>query len=122
MYNNIIMLKFFLRCNSAVKSFVELIKYIFTIPDVKVFFSVKLCQDPLEKFFGCQRQKGGTNDNPNVQQFCYNTQTFRVVNSVCGDVRGNCRGAKRPKPIDGDKENLPLPKRAHNSNKKKEHK
>lgn len=41
------------------KSFVELVRYIFTIPGVKAFLSECLCQDPLEKFFGCQRQRGG---------------------------------------------------------------
>ena len=40
------------------KSFVELIQYIFTVPGVKVFLSEKISQDPLEKFFGCQRQRG----------------------------------------------------------------
>ena len=39
-------------------SFVELVKYLFTIPDVTSFLSEKLCQDPLEKFFGSQRQRG----------------------------------------------------------------
>ena len=65
----------------------ELVNYIFQIPGVKAFLSEKLCQDPLEKFFGCQRQRGGVNDNPNVQQFCANTQALRVINSVCGNVR-----------------------------------
>lgn len=83
----------------------------FTIPGVTAFLSEKLCQDPLEKFFGCQYQRGGVNDNPTVHQFCWNTQASRVVNSVCRDVSGNCRGLKRLKPIDWKKENTPLPKR-----------
>lgn len=41
----------------TVKSFVELVNFIFQIPGVKAFLSEKLCQDPLEKFFGCQRQR-----------------------------------------------------------------
>ena len=28
--------------------------------------SERLCQDPLELFFGCQRQCGGTHENPTV--------------------------------------------------------
>ena len=35
-----------------------------------------LCQDPLESFFGCQRERGGTSDNPNVAEFCSNTQAL----------------------------------------------
>ena len=60
------------------------------------FLSNNLCQDPLEKFFGCQRQRGGTSDNPNVLEFYQNTQALRVIDSLCqGPVRGNSR--KRPR-------------------------
>ena len=40
----------------TVKSFVELVEYIFTISSVKMFLSERISQDPLENFFGCQRQ------------------------------------------------------------------
>ena len=74
-------------------SFVELMKYLFTVPGVEVFFSCHICQDPLEKFFGNQRQIGGTHDNTTVYDFQKNTQPLRVVNSFCrGTVKGNCRG------------------------------
>lgn len=67
-------------------------QYLFTLPDVKVSFSRRICQDPLEKFFGCQRQIGRTHDNPTVKEFQQNTQTLRVVNTVCrGSVKANCR-------------------------------
>ena len=95
----------------TVKSFVELVRQLFSLPDVKVFLSEKLCQDPLENFFGCQRQRGGVNDNPTVQQFYTNTQALRTINEICHDVRGNCRGLKRSQPIDWEKESAPLPKR-----------
>ena len=65
---------------STVKSFVELVRFLFTIPGVTCFLSEKLCQDPLEKFFGCQRQRGGVNENPTAQEFCKNTQALRVNN------------------------------------------
>lgn len=95
---------------SLVKSFVELVKFIFTIPGVTTFLSERLSQDPLEKFFGCQRQRGGVNENPNVHDFCKNTQALRVIHSTCiSSVRSNCRGNKEP--IDLDQENRPLPKR-----------
>ena len=97
-------------CVIAVNSFVELVHYIMKIPGITVFFSERLSQDPLEKFFGCQRQRGKTNENPNVQQFCKNSQALRVINGTCGNVsKGNCRGSKYA--IDWEKENRPLPKR-----------
>lgn len=47
------------------------------------FLSNHLCQDPLENFFGCQRQRGGTGDNPSITEFYHNTQALRVVDSFC---------------------------------------
>ena len=88
----------------------ELVELIFKIPNVEVFLSERLCQDPLEKFFGCQRQRGKSNENPNMQQFCSGTQALRVINGTCGSVsRGNCRGNKSI--IDWEKESQPLAKR-----------
>ena len=96
--------------NVTVNSFVELVELIFKIPNVEVFLSERLCQDPLEKFFGCQRQRGKSNENPNMQQFCSGTQALRVIDGTCGSVsRGNCRGNKSI--IDWEKESQPLAKR-----------
>ena len=88
----------------------ELVRYLFTLPDVKSFLSPRICQDPLERFFGCQRQRGGVHDNPNAQEFMKNAQALRVIKSVSrAPKRGNCRGGT----TDKDKENVdePLPKR-----------
>ena len=74
-------------------SFVELARYVFTIPGVTVILSNRLCQDPLENFFGQQRQRGRTNENPNVRDFMKNTQALRIINNTCGNIRGNCRGS-----------------------------
>ena len=49
---------------SLVNSFVSMVKYIFTIPGVEVFLSNCICQDPLERFVGQQRQRGRVNENP----------------------------------------------------------
>ena len=96
----------------TVSSFVDLVKYIFTIPGVKEFLSERLSQDPLENFFGCQRQRGGTNKNPTAHEFCRNTTALHVVNSLCGNIKsGNCRGNKVK--LDFNKENEPLPKRRY---------
>ena len=92
------------------KSFIELLRYIFKIPGVKFFLSERLSQNPLENFFGCQRQRCRTNENPNLNEFCKNTQALRVINSVCGTIsKGNCRGNKQG--VDMDENNKPLPKR-----------
>ena len=65
------------------KSFVALVRYLFTLPDVKSFLRQRVCQDPLERFFfGCQRQRGGVHNNPNVKEFTKNTQAIRVMKSA----------------------------------------
>lgn len=97
----------------------ELVPYLFKIPGVTCFLSEKLSQDPLEKFFGCQRQKGRTNDNPTAYEFMKNTQALRVIDSIqVKDITENCRGTKR-KSYDLESVDLckPLKKRKrHTSN------
>ena len=75
-----------------------------------MFLSERLSKDPLENFFGCQRQRRGAHENPkHVSEFCKNTNTLRVINAVCGNVsRGNCRGNKQA--IDLQVESRPLRK------------
>ena len=102
--------------STIVPSFVQLVRFLFDVPGVDVFLSEKISQDPLEKFFGLQRQRGKTNDNPTTVEFLNDTEHLRVINSVCQpSIRSNCRGAKgkdkRHAPIELDKENTPLPKR-----------
>lgn len=95
----------------AAKSFLELVPYLFSLPGLKSFLSQRICQDPLEKFFGCQRQRGGTHDNPTAAEFLKNTQALRVVNSFCRHVAsGNCRGGMKENE-DSGKENRPIAKR-----------
>ena len=77
---------------SQVKPFTELVPQLFAIPGVKVFLSEWINQGPLEKFFGCQRQRGGWNENPTVAEFYKNTQARMVINSFCvGPVKGKCQ-------------------------------
>ena len=80
----------------VVSSFLELVPQLFQIEGVTSFLSEKLSQDPLEKFFGIQRQHGRTNENPNVVEFYKNTQSLRVINTIwIKDITGNCRGCER---------------------------
>lgn len=75
-------------------------EFLFTVPGVSSFLSNKLCQDPLEKFFGQQRQRGRANENPTAYDFMKNTQALRVVHGVCNNVRGNCRGSSSAADLD----------------------
>ena len=93
----------------TVHSFVEMVQYLFTLPDVTVFLSNHICQDPLEKFFGQQRQRGRVNENPNVLESLRNTQALRIVKTTCANIKGNCKG-DRKRGIE-DIENTPMPKR-----------
>ena len=90
-------------------SFVELVQYLFTCPGVTVFLSNRNCQDPLENFFGHQRQRGRDGENPSVADFLCNTQALRVIENTCKGIRGNCRGGTTIS--DTLKEVGPLPKR-----------
>jgi hypothetical protein len=101
------------------------LNFLFSLPEVQqnklAFLSMNLCQDPLENYFGCQRQRGGTSDHPNVVEYYQNTQALRVVNSLCrGPVRGNCRGKKRCEPMEAN-DCTPLPKKKEGSRKSSHH-
>ena len=78
-----------------------------------VFLSEKLNQDPFEKFFGCQRQRGRTNENLTAAEFVKNTQALRVINSNhVGSFTGNCHGKKRKSyDLESGDLNKPLKKR-----------
>jgi hypothetical protein len=95
-----------------VNSFVDLVQFLLTLPDVSVFLSNRLCQDPLENFFGQQRQRGRVNENPNAQEFLKNTQALRVVNGLCPNIsKGNCRGKNGNE--NSDYTNIELQKRKY---------
>ena len=79
----------------VVSSFVELVPILLRMPGTTCFFSARINQDPLEKFFGIQRQSGKSNENPTVSEFIKNTENFRVISSIWMDtIVGNCRGRK----------------------------
>ena len=101
----------------AVHSFVELTQYLLGLPGVNYFLSEKLCQDPLESFFGKQRMRGGYCDNPTVQTFLKGTVSLRVQGSMAlKPMRGNCRRENEEnEPLFYD-DNIPLPKRPRNGN------
>ena len=103
----------------VVNSFVELGKKLLNTPGVKAVFSERFNQDPLESFFGKQRQRGGYRDNPTVKDFIYGTQSLRIQGSLARDPkRGNCRKRHQDKPSDFI-DNTPLPKRKRYSGSRK---
>lgn len=91
-------------------AFCEMLDLIFTkIPGVKYFLSEKLCQDPLESYFGHQRVHGGSNDNPNVASFLQNSVSIRSQRSVLlQPLRGNCTALGNPELVVDE---MPLKKR-----------
>ena len=73
--------------------------------------SERLNQDPLESFFGLQRAREGSSDNPNVRNFLYNTQTIRVQRTMAIGHGGNVRKRKQQWTKDVDELSCPLKKR-----------
>ena len=72
----------------------------------------RLNQDCLEEYFGKHRALGRRNDNPDLRQFGYQSNTIRIQRSVA-PVTGNTKGAHKQKihvswsEVDND----PVPKR-----------
>ena len=92
-----------------------MLKYLFDEISVKCFLTEKISQDPLEKFFGVQRQRGRVNENPSMHEFCQNTQALRVIDSACQHVtKGNTRGNKGDDLVISDE---PLAKRPRKKKK-----
>ena len=91
-----------------VKVFTEMGRYLFS-HGVHFILSERFTQDPVESFFGHQRQWGGGRDNPTAQQFMQATQAIWVQHSSKPVSQSNVRGAKHH--IELDIVNTPVPKR-----------
>ena len=95
-----------------VSSFLELVPLVLSIPNVNCFLSNRINQDPLEKYFGMQRQVGRTNENPTAVEFAKNSETLRLVGNMWfEDKRGNCRRSATIKQSIEDTKMLPIRKR-----------
>ena len=84
-------------------------QYLLRVPGLKILLSERFTQDPLELFFGQQRQRGGGRDNPSVQQFLQATQSIRVQRSTAPLTRSNVRASKYH--ATNDDTLAPIPKR-----------
>ena len=81
------------------KSFIAIAKELLIIDGVKFLLSEKFTQDPLEEYFGRQRRKGGSSEQPSYFSFQHNDLTLHVVDSdLITDIRGNTRGRDQGQP------------------------
>lgn len=71
----------------TVKSFTELGPVLLQKSGAKYLLSEVFSQDPLERYFSKQRHKGGSNDNPTVEEFRTNTATLVQQQSVHKDLK-----------------------------------
>ena len=85
-------------------------RYLLGISGVKFLLSERFTQDPVESFFGQQRQRGGGSENPTVHHFTYNTSSLRVQKSTAPFATSNVRGSKHHQDTDVV-DDTPLPKR-----------
>ena len=77
------------------RSFIDLVRVLLQEGMVYIL-SDKLNQDSLEEHFGRQRQKGGGNQNPTVEEYGQNEVKLQVAKSQAVRVmRGNTRGKER---------------------------
>ena len=79
-------------------SFVEVTKYLLTLPGVEGQYILSECfsQDPLENYFGQLRARGGRCDNPTIKSVIESAQSLRIQRSLAlQPVRGNCSRKRR---------------------------
>ena len=91
-----------------VLSFVEMACYLLQKKPGAFLLSGRFTQDPIESFFGQQRARGGSSDNPNSRTFLYNAQAIRVQRTMAIGNGGNVQKKKRSLIID-DYEELSRP-------------
>ena len=71
----------------TIKSFSELGPALLQNPDAKYLLSEVFSQDPLERYFSKQRHRGGSNDNPTVEEFGTNAATLVQQQSIHNDLK-----------------------------------
>ena len=90
-------------------STIELVQFLLQKGMPKVY-TESFCQDPLEEFFGSERQLGRQNDNPDLYMFGHNTNTIRVKGYI-SCTTGNTSGRKDKKNVWTTVSDDPVPKR-----------
>ena len=69
---------------TAVRSFVDMARFLLSNDENLFLLSERISQDPLENYFGKQRARGGRNENQNLEQCACEYKDLLPV-------RGNCR-------------------------------
>ena len=94
----------------AIHSIIEAAKYLLGI-GMSFVLTERFNQDVLEEYFGRHRSIGRRNDNPNLYNFGYNSNTIRMQRLIV-PVTGNTRGRHKQKcrVSWASVDNAPLPK------------
>ena len=61
----------------TVHSVTEVVRFLLE-EGMEFVLTERFCQDPVEEYFGKQRQLGRRSDNPDIRQFGYNSNTIRI--------------------------------------------
>lgn len=72
---------------------IESFKCIYNDYGLGEFYAFRICQDLLEKFFGCISRMNGCNDNPTEQQFCAAYKKLLFQNAITSSEYSNCQNA-----------------------------
>ena len=91
-----------------VLSFVEMACYLLQKKPGAFLLSGRFTQDPIESFFGQQRARAGSKDNPNSRAFLYNAQAIQLQRTMAIENGGNVQKKKKSLIID-DYEELSRP-------------
>lgn len=76
----------------TVHSVTEVVRFLLE-EGMEFVLTERFCQDPVEEYFGKQRQLGRRSDNPDIRQFGYNSNTIRIERSISCQS-GNTKGRK----------------------------
>lgn len=71
----------------TVKSFIELGPKLLQLSGVRYLLSEVFSQDPLERYFSKQRHRGGSRENPTVDEFRTNTATLIHQQAIYRDLK-----------------------------------
>ena len=77
--------------NITVDSAIEVVRFLLE-EGMEFVLTERFCQDPVEEYFGKQRQLGRS-DNPDIDQFGYNSNIIGIERSI-SCYSGNTKGRK----------------------------
>lgn len=93
-------------------SLIECVKFLLK-EGMEYVLTERLCQDPVEEYFGAQRKIGRRSENPDFEQCLFNDNTLRIqkeVSITSGNTRGRYDKKRSFEEVTDDK----VPKRKSN--------